>query len=99
MKLTTISDTGIVNANCNGHWKQTLIFKNEKDEKFNISINYSSPTSELYKWSNEKGWLFVLSKDTVKDYGIDTAYRPRDKVSEKVYLPVINDLKILSKNF
>jgi len=99
MQFTNISDTGVIDANFNGHRKQVVIFCNENNEKYKISINRSSPESILYKWSNTEGWLYIVGKNTIKDFGIDTAYRNLSSVPQNVYAPIIAHLKKLAENF
>jgi len=99
MQFTNISNTGVIDANFNGHRKQEIIFLNEKNEKYRICINVTSPVSTLYKWSETKGWLFILEKNTIKDFGIDTAYKTLNTVPQNVYNPIIKSLKRLAENF
>lgn len=97
--MKEILNTGVVSANFNGHYKQEVIFENEKGSKFRIVINRTEHKSVLYKWSDTEGWLYVLERHTKNHYGIDVAYKSSDRVPQNVYEPVIKDMKELSTNF
>ena len=60
MKLKKVSDTGITRGNSNGERKQEIIFENENNEKYRISIESETYEEQSYarlcKWTNEKGW-------------------------------------------
>ena len=95
MKLSEIHNTGIINANFNGLWKQEIIFITEEKNKYRITINSTKPVVILSKWSDGEGWLFVLEKRTIGDFKIDTAYKPKERVPENVYEPIIKAMKKL----
>lgn len=99
MKL--ISDTGIQILRTNGGRAQTVIFINDKQEKFKISIKSETHDfqsyAKLYKWSDSEGWLHIVTKNPKDFYGIKIAHVY--PVNPKIFAPIINDLKKLSKNF
>lgn len=99
MELKEILNSGIINANFNGHWKQEVMFINEKNEKYRILVNDSSPETILYKWSETNGWMFIVSKITKEEYGIDICYRPKERISQSDYTPIIKDLKKFIQHF
>ena len=99
MELKEILNTGVINANFNGHWKQEVMFINEKNEKYWMVINHSGPVVNLYKWSDSKGWSLIVTKNTISDYNIDICYHPKERISQTVYAPVIKDMKRFIQNF
>lgn len=99
MELKEILNSGVVNANFNGHWKQEVMFINEKNEKYRIVINHSGPNTNLYKWSDANGWLFIVERKTKEEYGIDICYHPKERIAQNTYVPIIKDLKRFIQNF
>lgn len=99
MELKEILNSGVITANFNGHWKQEVMFINEKNEKYRIVVNHSSHETSLYKWSDSNGWLFITNKNTAKVYNIDITYRPIERVDQNIYTPVIKDFKRIIQHF
>ena len=99
MKLTEIHNSGVITANFNGLWRQDVIFVNENKEKYKISINQTRPVSVLSKWSDGEGWTFILEKNTKDVYKIDTTHQTADRVPQKVYEPIIKDMKKIIQHF
>lgn len=101
MKLKKVLDTGIVKGNSNGERKQELIFENEVNEKYRITIESESYEAQSYarlcKWTNHEGWQQITSKNPKRDYNIDIAYKT--DYSQSTFDPIIRDLKKIMAHF
>lgn len=101
MNWKTIVNTGIQKGSTNGSRTFEEIFVNEKNEKFRITIRSESYVPQSYarlsKWSEEKGWLVIHSKNPKRDYDIDISYH--ETFSVHSFDPIIYDLKKVAEIF
>lgn len=99
MKLTEIHNSGVYDAHFNGLWRQEIILVNENKEKYRIAINQTKEKAVLSKWSDGEGWVFILEKGTQTDYNIKTTYKPKEMINDKIYEPIIKDMRKLIQHF
>ena len=98
MKNSIIFNSGIVNGFSNGERHQTIIYTNDKNEKFKIAIGtFVSNWAALLKWSDANGWCLIIQKHIKRDYKIDINYQ--DKYAPTAFSDIYNELTELSSNF
>lgn len=101
VKFKVINETAIQNCASNGGRKKEIIFTNDKNEKFRISIlseSYKSQShSFLYKWSETKGWNMIIDKNPLSEYNVDISYS--DNYSQTSFDKIVRDLKKIAETF
>lgn len=99
--MKVILNEGIKPSSSNGGRFQDVILTNDKKEKFRIYILSESHESQsyarLYKWTDQKGWEIITSKNPKRDYGIDISYKSSYHVG--AFDRIISDLTSIAKHF
>ena len=101
MKLKKVLDTGIKPGNSNGERKQEIIFENDTNEKYRITIESESYVDQSYarlqKWTNERGWELITARNPKRDYNIDISYS--SNYSQTTFEPIVRDFKKIITRF
>jgi hypothetical protein len=99
--MKVILNEGIKPSSSNGGRFQDIIIVNEKKEKFRIYILSESHESQsyarLYKWTNEKGWEVITSKNPKRDYKIDISHQ--SGYPQSAFNRIISDLTAIAEHF
>lgn len=99
--MKVILNEGIKPSSSNGGRFQDVILVNDKKEKFRIYVLSESHESQSYarlsKWTSEKGWEIITSKNPKRDYGIDISYQ--SGYSQGSFNRIISDLTAIAKHF
>lgn len=99
--MKVILNEGIKSSSSNGGRFQDIIIVNEKKEKFRIYILSESHESQsyarLYKWTNEKGWEVITSKNPKRDYKIDISHQ--SGYPQSAFNRIISDLTAIAEHF
>lgn len=100
-KTIVIEDLGIQSCSSNGGRKKTVLFQNEKKERFRIRILSESFESQsfaiLEKWTDANGFSVIIRKNPKADFQIDISYK--DNYSASAFEPIVKDLKRISESF
>lgn len=101
MKLKKVLDTGIKPGHSNGARIQEIIFENEANEKYRVTIESESINSQsfarLYKWTNDNGWGLITARNPKRDYNIDISYK--NDYSQLAFEPIVRDFKKIITRF
>ena len=99
-KMTIIVNEKIKEEHDNGGRTKTVIFKNDKDEKFKITVHSESYASQSYakleKFTDK--FNHIHSSNNIKrDYNIDISYK--SQYNTNVFDVIINEYMTLAENF
>ena len=101
MKKKEIENSGILEAQINGGYRQEILFTLDKKNKFKISIMSERHTSQsyakLFKWTDKEGFALVISKNPKTQYNIDVAYKRN--VNGAAFKSIIDDLARIAETF
>lgn len=99
--FTIIDDTFIVNEHSNGGRSRTVLFSNKNKEKFRITVHSESYESQsyarLYKWTSEKGYECISSKNPLRDFFVDISYS--SSYSQKAFDGIVEHLMKIAESF